>query len=145
VRRHATENAVLMLWSTSPKLPEALRVLEAWGFRYVTQAVWDKRRMGAGYYFRQRHETLLIGKRGNLRVPHAEARVPSVIRELRGRHSQKPEVMMEIIERMYPGLPKLELFARRNRPGWAAWGNEVVSDIELAVPAASAGGQLSVL
>jgi N6-adenosine-specific RNA methylase IME4 len=42
-----------------------------------------------------------------------------------GRHSEKPVVFYETIERMYPGLPRIELFARAVRPGSTAWGNEV--------------------
>jgi len=120
----AADDAVLFLWVTSPKLPEGLEVLAAWGFQYVTCMVWVKDRIGMGYYARQQHELLLIGKRGNLPVPDPEDRPSSVITAPRGQHSAKPDEVYELIERMYPLHDKCELFQRRPRPGWAGWGNQ---------------------
>ncbi len=121
----ATPDAVLFLWATSPKLEEAMRVLAAWGFTYRTSLVWEKDRLGRGYWARNRHELLLVAVRGNPPCPPPAARPDSIIVAPVGRHSEKPPVVYEIIERAYPGLPKLELFARAARPGWAVWGNEV--------------------
>jgi len=98
--------------------------MEAWGFDYRTNIVWVKDRDGMGYYVRQRHEMLLIGIRGRLPVPKPADRSSSVFEAPRGVHSAKPEGAYEIIERMYPDLPRVELFARRRRPGWEAWGHE---------------------
>jgi hypothetical protein len=72
-----------------------------------------------------RHELLLLARKGSFGPPEPEDRVDSVLEAPRGRHSEKPEALYELIERMYPQASKLELFARRRRPGWAAWGNEV--------------------
>jgi N6-adenosine-specific RNA methylase IME4 len=59
--------------------------------------------------------------------PHESLRLPSVIRAPRGAHSEKPDEIYEAVERMYPGLQRLELFCRGvPRPGWAAWGNETL-------------------
>jgi N6-adenosine-specific RNA methylase IME4 len=121
----ATDDAVLFMWATSPKLAEAFHVLNGWGFTYVTSMVWVKDRIGMGYYARQRHELLLIAKRGTPATPDPSARPDSVIEAPRGRHSAKPEAVYGIIERMYPDLPKLEMFCRTPRQGWDAWGNEV--------------------
>ncbi len=120
----ATEAAILFLWATSPKLQEALMVMDGWGFDYKTCAVWVKDRIGPGYTFRQRHELLLVGKRGSMPTPPQSTRPDSVIEAPRKKHSEKPEVVYELIERMYPDIPKVELFARNARPGWTAWGNE---------------------
>lgn len=121
----ADDDAVLFLWATSPKLAEALEVIDAWGFGYRTCMVWVKDRIGMGYYARQRHELLLIAKRGNFPVPDPEDRPDSVIDAPLGQHSAKPDVVYELIERMYPTVErKVELFARRPRDGWAAWGNQ---------------------
>lgn len=122
----ATDDAVLFLWATSPKLLEALAVLEAWGFEYRSSLVWVKDRIGMGYYARQRHEWLLVGTRGELPVPAAENRPDSVIEAPREDHSEKPEAVYERIERMYPEYEGLwlELFQRRPRPGWQGWGFE---------------------
>lgn len=120
----ASADAVLFLWTTSPKLPEGLDVLEAWGFGYVTCMVWVKDRIGMGYYARQQHELLLVGKRGALPVPDPEDRPPSVIQAPRDSHSAKPVEVYELIERMYPLRDKCELFQRVPRNGWAGWGNQ---------------------
>jgi N6-adenosine-specific RNA methylase IME4 len=121
----ASEDAVLFMWATSPKLAESLEVLEAWGFSYRTCMVWVKDRIGMGYYARQQHELLLIGKRGNLAVPDPSDRPASVFNAPRVEHSVKPQIAYDLIAAMYPDLPRVELFARSIREGWAAWGNEV--------------------
>ena len=120
----STDDSVLFMWATSPKLEEALRVINAWGFSYVTCAVWDKEKIGMGYYFRQQHELLLVAKKGNIPVPIPAARVKSVLSYKRGEHSSKPEEFYSIIEDMYPEYKKLELFCRSPRVGWSVWGNQ---------------------
>lgn len=121
----AAPDSVLFLWATSPKLLEALGVMESWGFGYRTCLVWVKGQIGMGYYVRQRHELLLIGKRGALPVPLEDARPDSVIEAPRGAHSEKPERAYEIIESMFPSFSRCELFARGPaRPGWVTWGNQ---------------------
>lgn len=120
----AAENAVLFLWVPSAMLPEGFRVMEAWGFRYGSSAVWVKDKIGLGKYFRQRHEPLLLGVRGTHGTQDPGMRPPSVIEWPRGRHSAKPEIVYGLIESMYAG-PYLELFARPPfREGWDSWGNE---------------------
>ncbi len=116
---------MLFLWSPSSKLSEAIRVIEAWGFTQRTVMVWAKPSIGAGYLVRQQHEQLLIAKRGNPPVPAPSNRPASLINAPRTEHSEKPEEAYQAIEKMYPGLPKLELFARKPREGWDCWGNEV--------------------
>ena len=120
----AADDAVLFLWTTSPKLVEALEVMTAWGFEYRTCMVWVKDKIGMGYYARQQHELLLIGKRGALPVPDPEDRPPSVIEGTRTVHSAKPNRGYEVIERMYPLAEKCELFQRRPRNRWSGWGNQ---------------------
>jgi N6-adenosine-specific RNA methylase IME4 len=120
----AHEHAMLFLWTTPSMIEMALSVVRAWGFEYRTQMVWVKPFPGKGKYARQQHEILLICRRGDHPAPDPTSLPNSVIAAPRGKHSEKPEIFYEIIERMYPELPKIELFARRARPGWAAWGNE---------------------
>ncbi len=62
----AADDSVLFMWATSPKLREAMQVVEAWGFDYKTCMVWVKDKIGMGYYARQQHELLLIAKRGDI-------------------------------------------------------------------------------
>jgi N6-adenosine-specific RNA methylase IME4 len=121
----AEEHAVLFLWATSPKLPDAMTVLDAWAFTYRTCMVWVKDQIGMGYYARQQHELLLIAVKGHPPLPEEADRPASVISAPRGRHSEKPMLVYETIERMYPHFAKLELFARQPRPGWTVWGTVV--------------------
>lgn len=125
LRLPIAENAVLFLWATTPKLREALEVMEAWGFVYRTSAVWDKEKIGMGYWFRGQHELLLVGVKGEFSPPDIEARYSSVIREARTSHSKKPECIYTIIETMFPTGKYLELFARNERDRWQGWGNEI--------------------
>ena len=125
------KNSVLFLWSTAPKLLQALEIMKAWGFDYRTQAVWDKRIMGMGYWFRSQHEILLVGTKGKFSPPNPSHRIPSMISRTRDKHSRKPEDVHLWIERAFPTARKLELFARRPRAGWTVWGNEVESTITL--------------
>lgn len=121
----AAPDAILFLWTTSPKLEEAMQVIAAWGFRYKTCAVWDKQKIGMGYYFRQNHELLLVATRGSIPTPEPENRPGSIFTYPRGKHSAKPPDFYQVIEAMYPELSKIELFCRSPRQGWAAWGNQV--------------------
>ena len=125
----AADDSVLLCWATSPKLEEAIGVLHAWDFEYRTCLAWVKGEiehptMGMCYYARQAHELLLVAKRGELPVPAPENRPLSVFAAPRGEHSEKPELAYEIVERMYPDFSKVELFARRTRDGWYAWGDQ---------------------
>jgi len=134
----ATDDSVLFLWACWPTLPDAMQVIEAWGFEYKTVAwVWvklNKNSMGffhgLGYYTRANTEPCLLATRGKVPKPKArdvQALICSPIRE----HSRKPDEQYEKIERLYPQGPYLEMFARRTRPAWHVWGNEVVSDIQI--------------
>jgi N6-adenosine-specific RNA methylase IME4 len=121
------EECVLFLWATAPKLREALSVVSAWGFEYKTNAVWDKEKIGMGYWFRGQHELLLVGTRGSPSPPDQDLRVSSVFREPRGRHSAKPSCVYEAIESMFPEAVKAEFYQRVPREGWVGCGNEVPS------------------
>ena len=133
------DNAVLYLWATAPKLLEALEVVKAWGFTYKTQAIWDKGKIGMGYWFRGQHEILLVGTKGKFSPPEPENRISSIYREQRDKHSKKPANIRRLIHQWYPDKTKIEIFARKEPglfnsfEGWDVWGNEVASDIELGV------------
>jgi N6-adenosine-specific RNA methylase IME4 len=121
----ATPDAVVFLWTTAPHLHEAFEVLDAWGFEYVSNVVWLKDKIGLGYWVRNQHELLLIARRGDMPTPAPACRPPSVIQAPAREHSRKPDESYALIEQMFPTLPRIELFARSTRPGWAAWGNEL--------------------
>jgi N6-adenosine-specific RNA methylase IME4 len=117
-------DAVLFLWATVAKLREAFEVMDAWGFEYKTSAVWDKEKIGMGYWFRGQHELLLVGTRGKFSPPDESSRVSSVFREPRGKHSVKPVCVYEWLESAFPAAIKLEMFCRSPRAGWKTHGNE---------------------
>lgn len=120
----AARSAVLVLWCTPPKVAEAVELIQRWGFSYKTCAVWDKIRVGLGSWFRQQHELLLIATRGDVPAPSPIRRAPSVFRIERGEHSAKPHQVRAQLERMFPKVPRVELFARGAVPGWDVWGFE---------------------
>jgi N6-adenosine-specific RNA methylase IME4/ParB-like chromosome segregation protein Spo0J len=121
--------AVLFLWATNPMLPDALRAMQACGFTYVHHWIWDKEVAGTGYWGRDRHELLLIGRRGEVASPLPGSQPETVHREKKGRHSAKPDFFAETIDRLFPGVARLELFCRSPRPGWHHWGFEADNDI----------------
>jgi N6-adenosine-specific RNA methylase IME4 len=121
----AAADCVLFLWATAPMLPQALSVMDAWGFEYRSNYVWLKDRIGTGYWNRNAHEHLLIGVRGNIPAPAPGTQWDSVVEAPVGEHSAKPSIFLEMIEEYYPNLPKIELNCRgKGRQGWAVWGNE---------------------
>lgn len=135
IRDLAAANSHLYLWTTNSFLVEAHALAKAWGFTPKTIITWTKIReadgqpsMKMGYYYRSATEHILFGVRGKLRL-HGPAR-PTALLTRRTPHSVKPNEFYSLVEEQSPG-PWLELFARRKRAGWHAWGNEIDSDIQL--------------
>jgi N6-adenosine-specific RNA methylase IME4 len=128
VDRLAADNAHLWLWVTNASLHAGKAVMEAWGFGYKSCLTWIKPYFRLGQYLRNQTEHLLLGVRGRLpmRFRSQGSWFYAPVQE----HSHKPEEQYAIIERCSPGL-YLELFARRKRPGWDVWGNEVNCDVAL--------------
>lgn len=125
IEQVAAENAMLFLWTTSSNLHYALDVMSAWGFTFKASAAWDKGKMGTGLIFRNMHEVLMYGARGD--VPGPVYVPPSLFRFPRGAHSAKPNEIRKEIERMYPDYDadtRLELFSRNDAPGWTHFGFE---------------------
>jgi N6-adenosine-specific RNA methylase IME4 len=130
VARHALPKSHLYLWCPNALLLEALQIMRGWGFTYKTNIVWYKVRKdggsdgrGVGFYFRNVTELLLFGVKGQLRTLAPGRRQVNVVVTRKQEHSRKPDEVYPIIEACSPG-PRLELFARRRRPGWEAWGTE---------------------
>ncbi|MHC1767692.1 MAG: MT-A70 family methyltransferase [Verrucomicrobiia bacterium] len=122
----AEDNAVLFMWGTVPLLPEALRVIDAWGFQYKSHVVWDKVKHNFGHYFSVRHELLFLATRGSC-TPEVPKLTDSVVSlEKTARHSEKPDQFRELIDTLYPHGRRIELFRRGAAVGkWDVWGNEV--------------------
>jgi N6-adenosine-specific RNA methylase IME4 len=147
VAQLADDPAHLYLWVPNALLPEGLKVMEAWGFKYKSNLIWEKIRKdggpdgrGVGFYFRNVTEILLFGTRGkNARtldpgrsqVNFIEAEGPDgdLLKTRKREHSRKPDEQYGIIEACSRG-PYLELFARGERPGWSVWGNQADSSYE---------------
>ena len=120
----SAENALLFLWVTNAHLEDGLRVLKSWDFKYVTNFVWVKDKIGLGWFARGQHELLLLCIKGEMPHPEDHNRFSTVIQASRGEHSVKPEIVYEMIETMYPNRKYLELFSRNQREGWTMWGLE---------------------
>tara|TARA_R110000737_G_scaffold82163_1_gene114489 strand:+ start:719 stop:1261 length:543 start_codon:yes stop_codon:yes gene_type:complete len=126
-----TDDAHLYLWTANNHLPEALRIIEHLGFRYITNLVWAKSRFGLGRYFRGQHELCLFATKGRGFANRTPANNVSTLID-QGlisptKHSKKPTQMYDLVESRSGG-PYLELFARSVRPGWDVWGDEVNDD-----------------
>lgn len=155
------DDAHLFLWRVSSMQQEALDVVRAWGFQVKSELVWlkrtktGKRHFGMGRHVRLEHEVCLICTRGRGAGIMNRSQRSTFVSELYldddgggsfeaavGRHSEKPPEFFEIVESLVPG-PRLELFAREQRLGWTALGNEVPSaptTLEvLPAPAGSVG------
>jgi len=132
----AADDCALFLWATGPLLPRSLEVMKAWGFTYKTDAfVWVKMNKnaltpatGLGFWTRKNAEYVIMGTRGHpkriSKGVHQILMEDEVYLAARGRHSEKPEGIQDRIEELLEG-PYAELFARRRRPGWWCWGNEI--------------------
>lgn len=127
-------DCLLFMWACWPSLPQALNVMDAWGFRYVTGGSWHKLTthgksgFGTGYVMRSATEPFLIGTLGGPKTARNIRNVicSSDITQKRREHSRKPDDQYQMCESIMPSAVRfIELFARTTRPGWEAWGNQV--------------------
>lgn len=131
----ADNNCALFLWATWPKLPEAFKVIEAWGFTYFGLAFeWIKKTQtgkdffGMGYWTRANSEPCLLAFKGKMKPQRHDIR--QILETEISEHSRKPQEARERIVALVGDLPRIELFAREKTPMWDVWGNEVESDVE---------------
>lgn len=124
----ANDDALLFMWTTNPHLDQAIDLGTAWGFEYKTVAfVWDKMIHNPGQYTLSNVEMVLVFKRGRIPRPRGARNVQQLVRSPRRAHSQKPDEIAKLIERMFPSQEKLELFARTRLENWDAWGLEMLT------------------
>ncbi len=136
-----TPDAVLWLWVPFNRIDDGIDVLQAWGFEHVSAIVWDKIDIGMGRWVRDRAEMVLIGKRGKISLaPEMGTQPASLYSEKKGEHSRKPVWFAEQLDGLYPDLPKLELFQRKESlvegdirlsGKWSFWGFEATKGGEL--------------
>lgn len=135
----ADAKAHLYLWVPNAMLPDGLAVMEAWGFEYKGNLIWEKVRKdgmpdgrGVGFYFRNVTEILLFGIREksmpNRTLSPARSQV-NLVRSMKREHSRKPDEFIPIIESCSME-PRIELFARGNRTGWDMWGDQATEEYE---------------
>lgn len=137
VRSIVHPDALLFMWTTMSAIPDALRVIDSWGFRFVTNGfTWVKTYpssgkpvVGLGMWTRHNAEICLLAKRG--RPARQSATTRSLVIAPRLRHSQKPDVVRDRIVELCGDVPRLELFARQKTKGWDVWGNELPNSIDL--------------
>ena len=133
----ADRDCALFLWATFPQLPEALRLIQAWGFVYKTVAfVWLKQNRkaltwfyGLGFWTRSNAEICLLATKGHPK--RQSAGIHQLVISPVERHSKKPDEVREKIVALMGDVPRIELFARQQTPGWDVWGNEVENSTAL--------------
>lgn len=125
VKEWVAPAALLLMWTTAPMLSRSMPILGAWGFKYVSQVVWVKPAIATGYWARNRHEILIIAKRGKFPCPKPTLFGDSVISLPTREHSRKPDWFRDRIGEVFQDRRKIELNARQRFPGWDAWGNEL--------------------
>ena len=133
----ADKDCVLFMWVTFPMLPEAFKLMEAWGFEYKTVAfVWLKQNKkspswfyGLGFWTRGNAEICLLAKKG--KPSRRSASVHQFIISPIEQPSKKPDITRDRIVELMGDVPRIELFARQKTDGWDVWGNEAPDSIEL--------------
>lgn len=94
----------------------------------------DTLAFGMGRLFRQTHEICLIGinsKKIYKSLKNKSQRSVSFFKN--EKHSKKPEYLQDSLDKMFPDANKLEIFARRVKPGWTCIGNEVCAGEDIRV------------
>lgn len=137
VSQISDEPSHLYLWVPNALLPEGLKVMEAWGFKYKSNIIWNKIRKdggpdgrGVGFYFRNVTEVLLFGVRGkNARTLAPGRRQVNFIATRKREHSRKPDEQYKLIEDC-SFEKRIELFSRGTRPGWTVWGDQATEAYE---------------
>jgi N6-adenosine-specific RNA methylase IME4 len=129
----AEDNCHLYLWTTNNFFPDALKVMEAWGFNYKTTITWVKDRIGLGQYYRGITEHCLFGVKGSIPYKIVDGKRQqgvTVIYAPKTKHSEKPIEIIRMIEKVsYPSY--VEIFAREKREGWDSLGDEVNDGMDI--------------
>ena len=122
----AADDCLLFMWTTGPQFANSIDLGNSWGFEYKTVAfVWDKMIHNPGRYTLSQTEFVLAFKKGKFPTPRGARNVRQLISVQRGKHSEKPEEVIQGITKMFPEQEKIELFARKNYEGWDNWGLEI--------------------
>lgn len=127
----ASDDAVMVMWTTDAHLPLALELGASSGFTYKTVAfIWNKKTKNGkqvcfmGTWTMKGSEIALLFTKGRAHKLLKSRKVRQLIEAERREHSRKPDEARERIGEMFPDSNKLELFARTSPPGWDVIGNE---------------------
>lgn len=134
VRDMSEDNHVLFMWTIDKYLHESEEMIKRLGYKLHARMIWNKvTGIPAAFTVRYGHEYLLYCYHGKLLqvAKNERGKIHSVFTEQVKRHSQKPEISFDIINRLYPTTKKIELFSRKQRAGYDAWGNEAINSIKL--------------
>ena len=134
------DDALCFMWTTDQHIPDAIKLMEAWGFRYCTVAFYWVKKYGTGStcfnvgcWTMKSVEQCLLGLKGKPMKFKLARNIKQLVEAVRVKHSQKPEEIADRIVALVGDRPRIELFARTKRNGWDVWGDEVESDIEFSI------------
>lgn len=136
IKEITEKDSVCIMWATFPMLPDALKVMDKWGFKYRTVAfVWVKKNKknintnfwGCGYYTRSNAEVCLLGVKGKI-LERKSRSIHQIIEKPVEEHSKKPDIVRDKIVELFGDIPRIELFARQYADGWDCWGLEAPDD-----------------
>ncbi len=138
VKEITYEDCALFLWTTDAHIPEALEVIKAWGFKYITVAfIWSKKTNTGkqiatlGAWTMKNCELCLLATKGQMLKFKTANNIYQLVEAERTTHSTKPEEVRKRIEQLFNLPLRIELFARKKVDGWDSWGNEIESNIQL--------------
>jgi N6-adenosine-specific RNA methylase IME4 len=141
IKNIANDNSVCFMWSADAFIPDAIEIMESWGFKYKTVAfIWQKKEESGkqtcymGQWTMKNCELVLLGTKGKMTQYLKSRKVRQLQEAVRERtiHSRKPQIIRDRIVEMFGDLSRIELFSRQKVDGWDCWGNEVESDIDLS-------------
>lgn len=126
------DDCAIFMWTTDAHLHEAIHLMEAWGFKYITVAfVWAKKTERGnqistlGAWTMKNCELCLLGTKGGMLKYKKCNNVKQLVEAVRTEHSKKPQEVRDNIVKIFGDIPRIELFARQQTEGWDVWGNEV--------------------
>lgn len=132
VKNIADNDCALFLWTTDAHIPDAIELCSKWGFQYKTIAfVWEKRSKhnklisNLGAWTLKNYELCLLATKGTMLKHKKVNNIKQQVIAERTKHSKKPDIVRNNIEKLFGDLPRIELFARQLYVGWDSWGNEV--------------------
>lgn len=110
------------LWTTQKFVPAAFDVLDHWGLDYLFTMVWHKpggfQPVGMPQF---NHESIVVGRRGPLAF--LDTNWTTCFKAPRREHSRKPDQFYDLVRWISPP-PRIDVFSRERRAGFAQYGNE---------------------